>query len=884
MTLKQFFSRLTALVRSQRIDRDFAEEVDSHLAMMVAEYTGRGMTPEQAHRAARVRLGGVTALQQRHRELRGFAAVEGLLQDVRFSLRIIAKERWVSAAVVVTLALGIGANTLGFAVINAAFLRELPVVEPDRLYTLTWRMTSGRRGDVSHPELSDWRAQTQTFVGFAAFTDVTVNVSDDRAYPDRIRAARVTANMFSALRQPPLIGRDFAAGEDERGAAPVAILGYDLWRDRYDADPAVLGKTLRVNGQPATIVGVMPSGMKFPDNQDLWLPFSPSESTSRRDVRPLTVFGRLKPGVDVRQSQAEMNAIAGQLGAAHPELNADFVGINVETFNDAYIGGMGRTLFITVMVAVTFVLLIACGNVANLLLARSRLRAREIALRMAIGAPRWRVLRQLLVESLILALLGGAVGLFFADSAVAAFATAMDGVGLPYWVRYTIDYVVFAYAAGLCLLTAVVFGLAPAVHVSKANNHEVLKESGRGTFGSIRARRFSSAMVVTELALSTVLLAGAAYMTRSFFALYSIDLGLDVDRLLTMRLELPAEGYPDAERRQAFFSQLESRIISVAGVEAAAVTTGIPPFDGGERLLQVDRGGRDPGSPRFVSTVTISPRFFETLERPLVRGRNFTDTDGAPGSETVIINGQLAAQFFPGEDPIGRRVRFTQRQPRPDQAPDVWRTIVGISAPVHHGSPQEGYLNATVYVPYRQDAPRSASLLIRTALPPASLMDTVRREVQALDADQPIYTTQTLRQLLAADRWAYRTFGSLFVVLAVIAVILSAVGLYAVMSYFVTQRIQEIGVRIAVGAGRSDVSWLILKRGLVQLAVGLPFGLAGAVALGVVLEGMLVRMTPADPLTLGLIGVTSALVAIAACLLPARHAMRVDPVVALRAD
>jgi putative ABC transport system permease protein len=884
MTLKHFLARAIALFRSERIDRDFAAEVEAHLAMMVDDYKRRGMTLEQAQRAARVRLGGVSSLQQQHRDSRGFAAVEGLLQDVRFSLRMIAKERWVSAAVVTTLALGIGANTLGFAVVNAAFLRALPFEEPDRLYTLTWRTQAGRRTDVSYQELQDWRAQTQTFAGLAAFADATVNVSDDHAFPERVRAALVTADVFSSLRQPPLIGRDFVRGEDERGADPVVILGYDLWRNRYRADAAVLGKTLRVNGQPATIVGVMPSGMKFPDNQDLWVPFSPSESTARRDVRPLTVFGRLKPGIDVRQSQAEMNAVARQLGAAYPELNADFVGINVETFSEAYIGGMGRRLFITIMVAVTFVLLIACGNVANLLLARSRLRAREIALRMAIGAPRWRVLRQLLVESVVLALIGGAAGLFLADMGTAAFARGMDNVGLPYWVRFTTDYAVFAYVAGLCLVTAVVFGLAPAVHVSKANNHEVLKESGRGSFGSRRARRFSSAMVVTELALSTVLLAGAVFMSRSFFALYSIDLGLDVDRLMTMRLELPAESYPDAARRQAFFAQIESRIASVPGVESVAVTTGVPPSDGGERLLEVDRGGRGSGQPRFVSTVAISPRFFETLERPLVRGRNFTEADGAPGSETAIINDELAAQFFAGEDPIGRRVRFTQRQPRPGDTPEAWRTIVGISSPILHGSPQDSYFNSVIYVPYRQDSPSAASLVIRTALPPASLMDAVRREVQALDADQPVFTTQTLRQTLAADRWAYRTFGSLFVILAVIAVVLSTVGLYAVMSYFVTQRTQEIGVRIAVGAERSDVSWLVLRRGLIQLAIGLPFGLAGALALGVILESMLVGMTPGDPLTFTVITLTSILVAVAACLLPARNAMRVDPMVALRAE
>jgi predicted permease len=476
---------------------------------------------------------------------------------------------------------------------------------------------------------------------------------------------------------------------------------------------------------------------------------------------------------------------------------------------------------------------------------------------------------------------------------VNVFAVAMQQGGLPFWVVFSVDYVVFTYVAAICVLTAVLFGLAPALHVSKTNHSDVLKEGGRGTAGHGRLRWFSSAMVVTELALTVVLLAGAGLMIRSFMSLYAVDIGIEADRLMTMRVQLPEAKYATAEARRAFFERLEPRLAAIPGVEAAAVTTGVPSRDGGERLLEVDapvlsdsrstgvEGRTAQATPVYVSTVTITPRFFEVVDVPLVRGRSFHDGDGAPGSETVVINEDLAARFFPGEDPIGRRLRFTERQPAPGKPPDVWRTIVGISGRILHGSSLDLYLNAVVYIPYRQESPAAASLLVRSSLPPGSVMDGVRREVQAIDRDQPIYTIQTLEQLLAQDRWWYRTWGGMFGIFAVIALVLSSVGLYAVMAYSVTQRTQEIGVRMAVGAQPWQVSWLILKRGLVQLAMGLTLGLGGALALSRVLR---IGIMPADPATFAAVTMLLTGVSIAACLVPARRATRVDPVVALRAD
>jgi putative ABC transport system permease protein len=475
--------------------------------------------------------------------------------------------------------------------------------------------------------------------------------------------------------------------------------------------------------------------------------------------------------------------------------------------------------------------------------------------------------------------------LFLAFLGIRVFAGAMGSSGLPYWITFSVDPVVFAYVAAICVLTAMLFGLAPALQASKDASHIVVKESGRGTIGGTRERWFSTGMVVIELALTVVLLAGSGVMIRSFLTLYAVDIGVDVDRLMTMDLQLPASRYATPESRRAFVEHLEPRLAAIPGVEAAAVTTGVPGRDGGERLLEIERAGIATGPPPVhVSTVTITPRFFETAGVRLVRGRNFNDRDGAPGAETVIINEQLAARFFPGEDPIGRRLRFTEREPARGRPVDAWRTITGISGSILHGSSLDLYQNAVVYIPYRQEPASAASVLVRTALPPASVMDSVRRQVQAIDRDQPVQAIQTLGQVLSNDRWWYRTWGGVFAAFAIIALVLSSVGLYAVMSYAVTRRTQEIGVRMAIGAQPGQVSWLILKRGLAQLAAGLVIGLAAALGLTSVLRFGLPDVGPHDPVTFTAIAILVTIVAVTACLVPARRATRVDPVVALRAE
>ena len=806
-----------------------------------------------------------------------------MLNDLRFTLRLIGKDRWFSAVAIVALALGIGVNAIGFTIVNAAFLRGLPVPDADRLFMLVWQARHGR-SPASYADLEDWRAGSHAFAGIAAFRNGSMNLSDDRAFPEQVRGTWLTPNAFGTLGQQPLLGRDFASGEDRPGADPVAIIGYRLWKNRYGSDVNVLGRSIRLNGQPATIVGVMPDGGRFPNNTDVWAPLVLSEAERARSSRVLQVFGRLRDGASQQEAQTELNARAQQATAAYPDVYKDLLGARVQTFTEAYIGGPARIVFLVMMGAVCCVLLIACANVASLLLSRSAYRAREIAVRIAMGATRARVVRQLLLESLVFGCIGGGLGLLLAGAAARMLDAAVQDPDKPYWIVFAVDYTVFGYVAAICVLTAVLFGLAPALHVSRTQINDALKEGARGSVGTRRVRWFSGTMVVVEIALTIVLLVGAGLMVRSFLKLYTLEVGIRTDHLMTMRMVLPATKYATPDARRAFYDAAMTRIGAVPGIDAVAATTSVPPFGRGQRALEVEgQPASTAGQSMNVSSVRISPEFFDVVGVTLQRGRTFTDRDGTPGSETVIVNEQTAAQFFPGQDPLGRRIRFGQDS-RPGQPAEVWRTIVGISPSIRHGSGTRNEPNPVVYEPYRDDPPTEISMLVRSPLPPGAVMDAIRREVQSVDRDQPVFTIQTLDQLLAENRWPFRVFGGLFALFAGIALVLSAVGLYAVMAYSVTQRTQEIGVRIALGAERSQVAWLVLKRGLIQLGIGLTIGLAGALAMSRVLRTVVVQITPTDPLTFATITVLLTVVAIAACLVPARRATRIDPLVALRAE
>ena len=804
-------------------------------------------------------------------------------QDLRFALRLLVKDRWFTTVAVLALGLGIGLNATVFTFVNAVLIRGLPFPDADRILHISGRNTATRDSHpVSFPDYEDIRQATRSFSGLAGYRPFSFIVTEAGRPPERLVGSLVSANTFGLLGQAPLLGRDFAPGEDTPGAAPVMILGHSAWMSRYAGDPNVVGRVVHVNGTAVTIVGVMPQGMKFPTNAEMWRPLvSEGPDAARRDSRTIQMFGRLAPGASRRQAETELGAIAQRLERQHPATNRN-VGVHVQTFNERFNGGPIRVVFLALLGAVGFVLLIACANVANLLLARSAHRTREVAIRFAMGASRARIVRQLLVESVLLACLGGLFGLALALVGVRLFDAAVADVGKPYWIVFSFDGTVFGYFAAVCLATGIVFGVMPALQVSRTSVNETLKEGGRGTSGAVRARRLSSALVVAELTLTLVLLVGAGLMIRSFFKLYSFDPGVETTRLLTMRLQLPAEKYPGAEERRIFYETLQSRLGAIPGMQAAAIASAVP-FGGAEsRTVEVEgRPVEDERAPRAL-TVTVSASYFDVMGVTMRQGRVLRESDGMAGSEAVVVSERFAARFFPGEEPIGRRIRLGIGERQPDAGP--WLTVVGVSPTIRQGDSQSVDTEPVVYRPYRLDAPAGMSIIARSQVPPASLTPLVRDAVQSADPDQPVFQVQTMDEFLARARWPYRVFGTMFSIFALIALALSAVGLYAVTSYSVSQRTREIGVRMALGAQAREVTWLVLRRGMAQLGLGLGLGLALAWPLSGILQSLVVQIPTKDPVTFGSILAVLVLVMLAACVVPARRATRVDPLTALRAD
>ena len=808
-----------------------------------------------------------------------------ILQDLRFAARMLLKDPWFTLVAALALALGIGVNTTVFTLVNAVLIRGLPFDRSHEIVLLATRNTT-RGADDSAPaswhEYEDWRARSRTFAGIGAFIPGQMNVSDPDHPAERISGASVSANTFSLLRVQPFLGRDFAPTEDQPGAAPVVILGHSTWKNRYNGDPGVIGRTLKMNEVSYTIVGVMPDGMRFPVNADLWRPIVKPANAGAQHQRNIGVFARLAPGGSWTQAAAEMGAISRELQAAYPENNKN-IEARLMTFNERFNGGPIKVIFLALLGAVGFVLLIACANVANLLLARSAYRAREMAVRTALGASRGRIIRQLLIESVLLASIGGLAGLALAYGGVTLFDRAVADVGKPYWISFTLDLPVFGYFAAICLATGIIFGLAPALQVSKANLNELMKEGGRGTAGGARTRWLTSSLVVAELTLTLALLSGAGLMARSFLKLYSLDLGVETDHVLSMRTQLVADKYPKPEQRQLFFDRVQQRLRAIPGVSAVAVTTTLPLDGAGSFLFEIE--GKPAASatarPRVLA-IDTSPSYFETMGTGILRGRGFTDADGVAGAEVVVVNQQLATRMFAGEDPLGRRIRLMTGQNEDQAGP--WLTIVGVSPTIRQGDVQALDPGAVVYRPYKLNSPMGAALVMRTTVDPATLTNAVREAARAIDADQPFFQVQPLNEGLARARWPYRVFGTLFVIFAIIALVLSSVGIYAITAYAVTQRTQEIGVRLALGAQPAQISWLILRSGLVQLAIGLVLGLLGAWGVSFVLRSLVAQIPAVDPVTFVSITLLMVVVTISACLIPARRATRLDPLTALRID
>jgi putative ABC transport system permease protein len=814
----------------------------------------------------------------------------GLWQDLQFAVRLLTKDKWFTVVATLALAFGIGVNATVFTFVNAVLIRGLPFPDPDRIMAVSsLDPVRNRPMGVSYLDFQEW-AQAKSLQGVSAMTGATMNVSDEGRPPERFVGGFVSGGTFTLLGEAPAIGRDFTPEDDRPGATPVVLLGSSVFQNRYGSDPAVIGRVIRVNEVPSVVIGVMSEGFKFPGNADLWQPLSSVSNLLQqpRNSRGFNLVARLAPGVTQQQAQAELDSVAARLAAEYPDTNKDVRAV-IQPYHERVNGGEIRVVFLSLMGAVAFVLLIACANVANLLLARASNRAREISVRVSLGASRTRVVRQLLIESLVLALIAAIIGFGIALIGIRLFDVATQDVGRPYWIQFTMDARVFGYLALISLGTAIAFGLAPALHVARTDVNEVLKEGGRSGSAGARVRRWTGVLVIGELALTLALLAGAAFMLRNFIAMYRFDVGVETSQMLTMSLVLPDAKYPALEQRLAFYDQLQQRLGS--RFTSVSVATSGPMQGGPTRQFEIAGQAKAPDSERpSVTMVGADHRYFDTVAVRPLRGRVFTASDGMPGQENAIINARVAQLHFGSDDPLGRQIVLTLDVALGDPPPGIplsqTFTVVGVVPNIRQRDFQQREADPVVYVPFRMQPRGVMTLLARSDGNPHQLTPAVREELRAIDPDLPLFNIRTLDETLARERWPFRVFGSMFALFAAGALLLSAIGLYAVTAYSVRQRTQEIGIRTALGAQSGQVMWLFVRRAFVHLAIGLTIGVAGAIGVGSIFEAgdLLIHINGRDPLTIGSIALLLTAVALAASVWPARQATQLDPLNALRRD
>jgi len=882
-------NRLASLRLEPAREDGIVEELAGHLEDRYQEMLARGASAEDALLSTLRELSDgqllVKELRRLERQLgteplvlgaRGRNMLGNLWQDLHFGFRLIRKNPGFSAVVVLTLAIGIGANTAIFSVVNAVLLRSLPFKDPDRLVRLD--ESNPERGwpsfSVSHPNFLDWREQNQTFAAMAAFVGSGMNLGTAGEI-EVVRGYSVTADFLTVLGATPLIGRNFLPEEDRPGGnTRVAILTYGAWQKRFGGASEIVGRTLTINDNSFTIVGVLPKSFAWgSSNPEFLVPLAPDPQRPRSDHRVL-VIGRLKEGVSKDQVLADMNSIATQLAGQYPESNKGW-SVAAESFYDWFVPEQTRRSLLLFLGAVGVVLLIACSNVANLMLARAAARQKEISIRIALGAGRSRIGSQLLVEALLLAVIAGIAGLGVAWLVTTAMKS-MNPANLPRLDEISMDWRVLVFSLVISLITGVLFGLAPAIHAAKTNLAAMLKEGGRTvTAGKVR-ERIRSILVTAEVALSVALLVSAGLLLRSFWRLQNVDPGFKPGHLLTARINLPRSRYQENPRAWGFYKRLLEEMSAQPGIQSAGLTSGMP-MGGGNTAGEVRIEGRplEPdGSKPSADWRIVSPGYFRTMGIPL-RGRDFDERDSEDSQPVTVISDDMARRYWADEDPIGKSVVLLSITNKPC-------TIIGVAGNVRNLG-LESDPNPTVYVTTAIAALwNPMNLVIRTDTEPTAQVSAVRSTLGSIDSNVPIYDIRTADELLSASLGSRRFTMFLLGSFAAAALLLACVGLFGVMAYLVSQRTHEIGVRLALGARPGDVFRLVIGRGMTLAAIGSSLGLAGAWAFGRVLESLLYQTTPSDPITLASAPILLMAVALFACYVPARRAMRVDPMAALR--
>jgi predicted permease len=896
--VREWWRRIGAFFQRRSLDRDLEEELRFHLDMKERETGSRG----RATRALR----GALLVREIARAAWGWRWLDEVSWDVGYGLRQFRQNPGFTSVAITMLALGIGVNGTVFTVTNGILFSGFPHVDPaNRILYI-----SGDSQGVSYPDFEDWRAQAKSFDGMLAVVlsgGARTRLVDSRGLPETCDVTQLSANAFRVLGQQPILGRDFEPADEKDGAAPVMILSDGLWARRYGRDPAIIGHTVRINSTPAswgaidllsntptTVIGVMPPGFDFPHHRvDLWLPLAPTAGLPFPDLHDRQsrsfwfAFGRLTDGVTLQVARAEMESLSRRLERAYPLTNRGVIPA-VKSFHEFWIGPNAVALYATMWAAVAFVLLIACANLANLMLARATGRSREMSVRIALGAGRWRIVRQLLVESVMLSTVGGVLGWLIARWSVRTYNMLASPPGSYNHWDYAIDHRVFAYLIGISLITGLLFGLAPATRLSRLDINSTLKDGGRGAAGGRHGQRVSALLVIGEMALAVVLLAGAGVMIRTVLTIAATDLGVTAANVLTVPIGLPRGTYPNAQAQISVVQQLTARLKAMPGVESVAMATALPAgfdlFSSLKRTYELagvvpptDEQRRPP-----VATLVISPAYFQTLAATMRQGRAFTEADGASGVPVVIVNERFASQSWPGEDPVGKRLRFFKRT-----TPEPWLTVVGMVSNIVQNDPTAQRFDPLVYRPFQQQPATIMWVLARTRVPPGSLTTSFQRGVQAIDADLLVgpggdALASSLDERLKNNYWSNSVNGLLFLIFAAIALLLASVGLYAVVAHAVSQRTLEIGIRTAMGATARDILTLVFGQGMLLVGIGLTIGLPVALAVTPVLKSQLVSVSPADPVTFVVASAVLVLSATLGCWIPARRAMGVDPVVALR--